>query len=47
MTALIIPIMWQAPEDDGGCPITSYAILRDGGPSSPSFQEVHNAEVTG
>ena len=24
-------LSWDAPQDDGGCPITSYALFRDDG----------------
>ncbi len=40
-----IGIKWTSPADDGGCPITSYSILRDGGPADPVFVEVHSADV--
>jgi hypothetical protein len=39
-----VTIAWTAPED-GGCAVSSYAILRDGGPSSTTFTEVHSTEV--
>lgn len=33
-------IMWNAPKDDGGCPITGYALFRDDG-----VTEIPNIEV--
>ena len=41
----MIPIRWTAPDTNGGCPITSYEILRDGGPNSPAYVVVHYDEV--
>ena len=40
-----VSISWTQPTDDGGCPITSYSILRDGGPSDDAFVEVHGGVV--
>jgi len=40
-----VVIAWTAPTDDGGCPVKSYSILRDGGPSSAAFVEVHATSV--
>jgi hypothetical protein len=36
-SASLIPLKWFQPENNGGCPITSYAILRNGGPHSPEY----------
>ena len=30
-TLTSLTLAWQAPEDDGGCPITGYAVFRDNG----------------
>lgn len=40
-----VTVKWTQPSDDGGCPIASYGILRDGGPSDDTFVEVHASEV--
>lgn len=40
-TASQIPIRWNAPLTTGGCPITSYAILRNGGSNSTDFIVIH------
>lgn len=41
-----MPLIWTAPTYSGGCAITSYAILRNVGPSDPdNFFEIHSAEV--
>ena len=34
---------WTAPEDDGGCPITSYAVFRDDGLTSAPSIEINSA----
>ncbi len=33
-------VRWNAPKDDGGCPITGYALFRDNG-----ITEIPNIEV--
>ena len=45
VTSTKVPIAWGVPGDAGGCAITSYSILRDGGPSNQTFIEVHAAAV--
>ena len=45
VTSTTIPIKWTAPNGNGGCAVTSFTILRDGGPSSPNFVEIHTSEV--
>jgi hypothetical protein len=37
------PIAWIQPEDNGGCPITNYSILRSVG--DLPFEAVHVAEM--
>jgi len=39
-TANSMIVRWNAPKDDGGCPILSYALFRDDGAS-----EIPNIEV--
>lgn len=29
--ATTITLAWQAPQEDGGCPITGYQLMRDSG----------------
>jgi hypothetical protein len=36
-----IVIGWEEPSDDGGCPITSYAIFRDDGAGGTITTEVN------
>jgi hypothetical protein len=45
ITKTSIKVSWHCPLDDGGCPITSYSILRDGGPGDATMVEVHAADV--
>ena len=33
---------WTAPEDNGGCPITSYAVFRDDGLTSVPSIEINS-----
>jgi hypothetical protein len=41
-TTTMIPLKWSPPSLSGGCPITSYAILRNGGPLNPNtFVVIH------
>lgn len=40
-----ITIQWTEPFSSGGCAITSYSILRDGGPLDSTFVPIHVAEV--
>ena len=42
-----VTIQWTEPTNNGGCPITSYSLLRDGGPADETFTEVHAAAVNG
>lgn len=44
-SATMIPIKWSPPKTSGGCAITSYAILRNGGPSNPAFVVIHSAAI--
>jgi hypothetical protein len=39
-TSTSMTISWQAPLNDGGCPITGYAVFRDDG-----VTEIANIEV--
>ena len=39
-------IQWQEPADDGGCPITGYAVFRDDGASGPITTEVNSDSDT-
>ena len=45
ITQTSVTVTWMQPANDGGCPITSYALYRDGGPSEDQFTEIHPAEV--
>lgn len=45
ITQTQVDLEWSEPDDDGACSIASYSILRDGGLSSPTFIEVHAADV--
>jgi hypothetical protein len=41
-----VPIKWTAPSTNGGCAITSYEILRNGGPNAlDTYTSVHTSEV--
>jgi len=40
-TATTINLEWKEPEDDGGCPITSYAVFRDDGAAGEVTTEVN------
>lgn len=35
-------IEWKAPEDDGGCPITGYAVFRNDGEGGATITEVNS-----
>lgn len=41
-----LTLAWTAPEDDGGCPITSYAVFRDDGAASEVNIEVNTDSDT-
>lgn len=45
ITRTSVELKWNAPHDDGGCPITSYSILRDGGPLDATLIEVHATDI--
>lgn len=45
ITKTSVTLYWTSPQDDGGCSVTSYAILRDGGPGDSTFVEVHGTSV--
>ena len=36
-----LTIAWLAPHDDGGCPVTGYAVYRDDGTGNQIFTEVN------
>ena len=42
-----ITLAWEAPADDGGCPLTGYQLMRDGGGgiSDPIATEVDAAAI--
>jgi hypothetical protein len=40
-----VQIEWTEPSNTGGCPVKSYSILRDGGPTDLAFTEVHQSEI--
>lgn len=35
VSSIQVPIAWVAPQNNGGCQITSFAILRNSGPETP------------
>ena len=41
-----LSMKWSEPQSSGGCAITSYSILRDGGPANPTFTLIHEAEIS-
>ena len=45
VTSTSVELFWTAPDDDGGCPLTGYSILRDDGNGGP-YIEVHAVSVT-
>lgn len=45
VTQTSVTVKWSQPSNDGGCPVTSYSLLRDGGPNDETFVEVHSADV--
>ncbi len=44
ITETSVELFWSAPQDDGGCLITSYSIFRNDA-GTGSFVEVHQAQV--
>lgn len=42
-TSTSITINWNEPEDDGGCPISGYAVFRDDGAGGSIDNEVNSA----
>jgi len=42
-TASSITLGWQEPQDDGGCPVTGFAIFRDDGTQIVPAIEVNSA----
>lgn len=40
-TATTITVSWQAPLNNGGCPITGYAVYMDDGTGLGTFNEVN------
>ena len=44
-TSTTVSIRWIPPENDGGCPIISYALFRDDGANGPISTAVDTATV--
>lgn len=44
-TNISIKLGWSAPSDDGGCPLSSYRILRDAGDNGAITTEVDATDV--
>jgi len=42
-TSSSITIAWNEPEEDGGCPITGFAVFRDDGSGGDIINEVNSA----
>lgn len=45
-TMTTLTLAWTTPLDDGGCPITGYAVFRDDGAGSAINVEVNSASDT-
>jgi hypothetical protein len=45
-TTTTIELSWTGSIDDGGCPITGYALFRDDGTSGTPTDEIHTAELS-
>ena len=41
-TSSSLTLKWEQPEDDGGCPIVSYAVYRNDGEDGPINVEVNS-----